>query len=142
MRPMTTAGAPTPPARGRVLVVDAEPAVCLALELALRRAGYQVVAVHSGDAAEARLRAEPFDALVVDLRMPDVRGDVVYHQAVALQPHLRTRTLFVTGDVTGRAQRTIEACGCPLVRKPFDLRDLLDGLHALLPAASAMEESA
>jgi DNA-binding response OmpR family regulator len=121
--------------RGRVLVVDDEPSICLALELALRRAGFAVVAAHSGEAAEARLRAEAFDAMVVDLRIPDVRGDVLFHQAVALQPHLKTQTLFFTGDVTARAQRIIEACGCPMVRKPFDLGDVIDALCALMPGS-------
>jgi len=143
MRPTTTgAGAALAPRlRGRVLVVDDEPAILLALELALGRAGFAVVVAHSGEAAEARLRAEAFDALVVDLRIPDVRGDVVYHQAVALQPHLRSQTLFFTGDVTEKAHRIIEACGCPMVRKPFDLRDLIDALRALMPRAG-IEESA
>ena len=119
--------------RGRVLVVDDEPSICLALDLALRRAGFGVVVAQSGDAAETQLRGQHFDALVVDLRIPDVRGDVVYHQAVALQPQLRTQTLFCTGDVTARAQRIIEACGCPMVRKPFDLRDVIEAVSALVP---------
>ena len=126
--------------RGRVLVVDDEPSICLALELALGRAGFAVVAVSSGEAAEARLRCEAFDAMVVDLRIPDVRGDVLFHQAVALQPHLKSQTLFFTGDVTARAQRIIEACGCPVVRKPFDLGDLIDALCALMPG-SAVESA-
>ncbi len=136
---MRTVGAPgaRSRARGRVLVVDDEPSICFALELALGRAGFAVVAVNSGEAAEARLRSEPFDAMVVDLRIPDVRGDVLFHQAVALQPHLKTQTLVFTGDVTARAQRIIEACGCPVVRKPFDLGDLIDALCALMPGSAA-----
>ena len=126
--------------RQRVLVVDDERSICLALDWALRRAGFEVVTACSGEEAERRLRAERFDALVIDFRIPDVRGDVIFHQAVALQPHLLRQSLFCTGDVGANAQRLIEACGCPMIRKPFDIDDVVDALRALLPRS--YEESA
>jgi hypothetical protein len=39
----------------------------------------------------------------------------------------------MTGDITERAQRLIEACRCPFVRKPFDLGDILDAVAACVP---------
>lgn len=109
-----------------VLLVDDEPAICKALSLALSRAGYRVSTALSGEAAMSVVRAEHVDILVVDLRIPDMRGDALFELAAAMQPHLRTRTLFTTGDITERAQELIEACNCPLLRKPFDLKDLID----------------
>lgn len=144
MRPTANGGhgaSKAPGLHGRVLVVDDEPAILLALEMAFKRAGFAVVVAHSGETAEAHLRTMPFDVLVVDLRMPDVRGDVVYHQAVALQPHLRRQTLFLTADGSDRGKRIIDACGCPLVAKPFNLSDLLQAIGALIPARD-IEESA
>jgi two-component system response regulator GlrR len=109
-----------------VLLVDDEPAICKALSLALSRAGYRVSTALSGEAAMSVVRGEHVDILVVDLRIPDMRGDALFELAAAMQPHLRTRTLFTTGDITERAQELIEACNCPLLRKPFDLKDLID----------------
>jgi DNA-binding response OmpR family regulator len=117
----------------RVLVVDDEPSICRALTIALSRAGFDAVAAQSGDAAIALVRKEHFDVLIVDLRIPDMRGDVVFELAAALQPQLRTQTLFMTGDITERAQKIIAACQCPLLRKPFDLRDVFDAVTALAP---------
>ena len=117
----------------RVLVVDDEPAICRALTIALGRAGFDAVSALSGDAAIALVRKEHFDVLIVDLRIPDMRGDVIFELAAALQPQLRTQTLFITGDITERAQKIIAACGCPLLRKPFDLRDVFDAVTALAP---------
>ena len=119
--------------RTRVLIIDDEPSICRALEIALGRAGFEPVVSRSGDEALALLRADHFDAMLVDLRIPDVRGDVIFHSATSLQPHLKSTTLFMTGDITERAQRLIESCGCALVRKPFDLSDIVDALHALAP---------
>ena len=117
--------------RHRVLVVDDEPSICKALEIVLRRANYDVVTVGSGETATSLLREARFDAMLVDLRIPDMRGDVIFELAAALQPHLRTATLFMTGDITERASRLIAACGCPTLPKPFDLQDVLDAVGAL-----------
>jgi DNA-binding NtrC family response regulator len=119
----------------RVLVVDDEPSICLALKIALSRAGYDVVAVHSGEEAQNRIMTEHFDVLIADLRMKDMRGDVVYYVALGAQPHLRTRTVFLTGDITDAAERLIEATSCPLLRKPFDLAEILSVVQRLCPRA-------
>jgi DNA-binding response OmpR family regulator len=117
----------------RVLVVDDEPAICRALTIALTRAGYDVTAAHSGDAALAVLSTQHVDVMVIDLRIPDTRGDVVFELAAATYPHLRHRTLFMTGDISERAYKLILSCKCPSLRKPFELRELIDAVHALAP---------
>ena len=71
--------------------------------------------------------------MLADLRIPDIRGDEIFHLAIALQPHLRHRTLFTTGDVTEEAAKLIEACHCPVLMKPFELRDLGVAIRALAP---------
>ena len=119
--------------RRRVLVIDDEPSICKALEIVLRRADYEVVAVGSGETATSLLREARFDVMLVDLRIPDMRGDIIFQLAAALQPHLATATLFMTGDITERASRLIAACRCPTLAKPFDLQDVLDAVGALLP---------
>jgi DNA-binding response OmpR family regulator len=119
-----------------VLLVDDEPAICKALALALTRAGWRVSTALSGEAAMSVVRGQPVDVLVVDLRIPDMRGDALFELAAATQPHLRTRTLFTTGDITERAQELIEAVRCPLLRKPFDLKELIDWVQSVQPKAS------
>ena len=119
--------------RPRVLIVDDEPAICKALTVALGRAGYDVVAAHSGDSALTVLSRERVDVLLLDLRIPDTRGDVVFELAAATHPHLRHQTLFMTGDISERASRLIASCKCPMIKKPFELRDMLKEVAALVP---------
>lgn len=116
----------------RVLIVDNEPAICRALSIVLQREGFEAVASPSGEAALARLRSEQFDVLLLDLRMPELRGDVLFHYAVALQPHLEKRTIFMTGDISLKAQEIIDTLGCPLLLKPFDMRDVSGALWNIL----------
>jgi DNA-binding response OmpR family regulator len=130
-----------PPPRARVLIVDDEPSICRALTIALSRGGYEASAAHTGEAAHEILRTEHYDVLVLDLRIPDIRGDVLFHLAVSLQAHLRRQTLFITGDVTERAQALIDDCQCPLVRKPFKLEDVLAAVATLCPGQQASESA-
>src|SRR5688572_8728336 len=116
-----------------VLLVDDEPAICRALSTAIARAGFRVSTALSGQDAMAIIRSERVDVMITDLRIPDMRGDAMFELAAATQPHLRTRTLFTTGDISERAQELIEACRCPMLRKPFDLKDLLDWVRGVQP---------
>ena len=119
--------------RVRVLVVDDEPAICRALSIALTRAGFDALTAHSGDSALATLSREHVDVLVIDLRIPDTRGDIVFELAAATHPHLRHQTLFMTGDISERAHKLIVSCKCPSIRKPFELRELIAAVVALAP---------
>jgi two-component system response regulator GlrR len=118
-----------------VLLVDDEPAIVKALAIALTRAGFRVSTALSGETAMSIIRGERVDVFVVDLRIPDMRGDTLFELASAVQPQLRSRTLFTTGDITERAQQLIEACRCPLLRKPFDLKELVDWVRSVQPIA-------
>jgi DNA-binding response OmpR family regulator len=119
--------------RVRVLIVDDEPAICKALKIALERAGYEAIAAQSGDSALTVLSLEPVDVLLLDLRIPDTRGDVVFELAAATHPHLRHQTLFMTGDISDRAHKLIQSCKCPVIRKPFELREMIAAVDALVP---------
>jgi len=133
----SAAAAPAPSgSRPCVLVVDDEPAICKALVITLSRAGYDVIAAHGGEEAHAVLGRRPVDVLVVDLRMPDLRGDVVFHLATSLQPGLAERTVFTSGDHSMKADALIRECNCPVVRKPFELSDIIDAVRAMTPAIS------
>lgn len=116
-----------------VLIVDDEPSICKALHIAFTRDGINARIAESGDAALDKLRSEHFDAMIVDLRMPDLRGDVLFELASAIQPQLRQCTLFTTGDITDRAERLIAACHSPMLRKPFNLSDAIEAIRALAP---------
>lgn len=117
----------------RVLVVDDEPAIRRVLTIALTRAGYDVVTAPSGDGALSVLSTEHVDVMVIDLLIPDTRGDIVFEIAAATHPHLRHQTLFMTGDISERADKLILSCKCPSVRKPFELKEFIGAVQALVP---------
>jgi two-component system response regulator RegA len=115
-----------------VLLVDDDAAVARALAAVLARAGYRVSVAGSAREAELLLD-ERFEALVLDLRMPEMRGDALFYLATARQPWLTDRTLFVTGDITEQAEQLVRQTGCQLLHKPFRGEELLQLLLAMAP---------
>lgn len=58
----------------RVLLVDDEPEVTRSLRIGLRRTGWEIETADSGDEALTLIRAQPFDVVVSDERMPGMQG--------------------------------------------------------------------
>lgn len=128
----------TPPDPGapHVLVVDDDPAIVRIIVRFLERIGYRVSSAGSADEAWLRLE-ERVDALVLDLRIPGMRGDALYYLASARQPWLTARALFMTGDITEDAEFLVAQTRCDLLPKPFPFEALRDALARIAPVASA-----
>ncbi|MBN9681680.1 MULTISPECIES: PAS domain S-box protein [unclassified Corallococcus] len=111
--------APVAP-RGRVLVVDDEPAVGRVLQRLLR--GHDVEVATSGRQALERMgRAPAFDAVLCDVMMPDLAGRDVYEAVRREHPGLERRFVFVSGGAfTAGARDFLEHIPNPLLEKPFD----------------------
>ena len=110
----------------RVLLADDEPALAGAVADTLRDAGFEVTMASDGEEALARARAQTFDAVICDLRMPRVDGPTFYRAIAEHSPPQARRVIFVTGDVTGtEAARFLDESGCPWLAKPFRLAELL-----------------
>ncbi|HEU4565094.1 MAG TPA: response regulator [Gemmatimonadaceae bacterium] len=112
--------------------MDDEYSICRALQIALGRQGHEVITTESGEVALRLLREEHFDCLVLDLRIPDLRGDVLFELAASHQPHLRHQSLFITGDTTAYGHELLDACSCPVISKPFDLAELTATVNRLV----------
>jgi CheY-like chemotaxis protein len=124
-------GEPTLPAR-RVLIVDDEPAMRSAMGTFLRSLGHEV-SVASGAADARQLLANGgYDAILLDLRLSDVGGDVLYRELRARDAGQAARVVFVTGDTQSEAARRFLAeSGRPSLGKPFQLDDLATVIAAV-----------
>ena len=83
-----TAAESGPPRRPRVLVVDDEASIRDLLAKTLALAEYDVDAAPDGRAAIARLRAQTYDLLITDLKMPGMDGLTLIREARRLAPTL------------------------------------------------------
>ncbi|MCY1040687.1 PAS domain S-box protein [Corallococcus sp. bb12-1] len=111
--------APASP-RGRVLVVDDEPAVGRVLQRLLRDHDVEV-ATSGRQALERMAQAPGFDAVLCDVMMPDLAGRDVYEAVRRDHPGLERRFVFVSGGAFSVGAREFLAqIPNPLLEKPFD----------------------
>jgi two-component system NtrC family sensor kinase len=109
-----------------ILVADDEASIRHALSRYLERKGHAVTAVASGTEAMSLAARRRFDAVLLDMRMPDVSGKHVFEHWQEQQPDLANRVVFLTGDiVSADLHEFLAKTGRPFVAKPFDLDDVL-----------------
>ena len=71
----------------RLLVVDDEKSICQVLEIAFRKSGHVVETVTSGRLAMKKIESQVYDAIIADIRMPDLTGiDLLHHARATHSP--------------------------------------------------------
>src|SRR5438132_924391 len=125
---------PLPPQGDRlqILVVDDEASVRVSLQRYLAGRGHEVETTSSGREALGRLREGKFDAVIVDMRMPDISGEELYRDLRTTDPDHADRIIFTTGQLVDDEVRTfLASTGRPCVPKPFEFA----AFDQALPAA-------
>ena len=116
---------------GRVLVVDDDPDVREAVETALELEGHRVTTAADGLAALNRLGHAQFDAVVLDVLMPNLDGFEVCRRLRAAGN--RTPILILTArDSEQDTIRGLDLGADDYLVKPFGLGELLARMRALL----------
>jgi two-component system OmpR family response regulator len=127
-RPSAIASAPSPP---RILLVEDDESLALALRVGLRRTGYQVeVAPNGSNFAELVERFRP-DLALIDIALPgELNG---FDLAAELRARSDAALLFVTAaDTLQDRLAGFEAGADDYVVKPFALAELLARVRAVL----------
>jgi len=129
------------PPSGRVLVVDDDADVRDAIETALELEGHRVSTAADGLDALKRLGAGEFDALVLDVLMPNLDGFEVCRRI--RHSGNRTPILILTArDSEEDTIRGLDLGADDYVVKPFALAELLARVRALLRRNQPSEEGA
>jgi PAS domain S-box-containing protein len=117
----------------RILVVDDEAEVSGLMRDVLEQAGFDVAEAESGAVALELLDAARFDAIVSDLRMPDMDGIALWNAVRKKHPALAARVVFVTGDtLSAAAVEFMRRTGCVCVDKPFAPAELVAQVQAAI----------
>jgi two-component system alkaline phosphatase synthesis response regulator PhoP len=120
----------------RILVVEDEPGIALALEDDLTMEGYQVEVAGDGPTASKMAREGKFDLILLDVMLPGKDGFEVCREL--RRAGLRTPILMLTA----RTQEAEKVMGLELgaddyVTKPFGVRELRARIVALLRRSQA-----
>lgn len=120
---------PTPP---RVLVVDDETTIRVALRRFFTRMGWRVDEAEDGDRALAMILEDrrqhatpPYSLVVSDLRMPGLSGIELHERIGRDCPEVLARLVFSTGDlVSEEAADFARETTCEIIEKPFEFAKL------------------
>jgi PAS domain S-box-containing protein len=117
---------------GRILLVEDEPLIQMLATEYLEEANFQVDV--AGSAAESinKLALVPgsYDAVVIDVGLPDRKGDALIHEMKAIYPHLPI--VLATGHNTHALRAKFnDQSGLAFVNKPYTAEELLNALRSL-----------
>jgi len=125
----------------RILVVDDEPAVRVALERALSLDGYQVELAADGGAALDALSESTPDVVLLDVLMPTLDGISVCRRM--REAGYRVPVLMLTArDSVADRVAGLDAGADDYVVKPFALEELLARVRALIRRGGGGDEDA
>ncbi len=121
----------------KILIVEDEDNIALALAHVLGREGWEVGRVADGDAGLAAVRDGRPDLVLLDVMLPGMTGYEIC-QAIRMEPDLAgVKILMMTARGNAMEKRKGLALGADgFIAKPFDLSDLIERARALLPGAA------
>jgi response regulator RpfG family c-di-GMP phosphodiesterase len=124
----------------RILIVDDEETIRLALRKFLRSRGYEVEVAGSGDQAMQILDRESFSLMLCDVRMPGMTGVQVVPQARKKDQDLAIIMLTAVNDAA-TATEVLASGATDYLMKPVELADLQQAVdRALLKRDELIEE--
>ncbi len=115
----------------RVLVVEDEDKMRAVLQRGLRAAGYAVDGVADGEQGLAKAAAAEYDALVLDIVLPDMDGFDVCRALRRAEIWTPVLVLTALGDVEDRITG-LDAGADDYLTKPFAFEELVSRLRALI----------
>ncbi len=119
--------------RKKILIVDDDRQVSLALSIRLKAAGYDVDVAGDGESGLQKLAARVPDVVLLDMRMPGIDGLEVMRQ-MKQDPRLANiPVIFVSANAQETAKRAaLNAGGKFFLEKPFESRALLEAIQRVL----------
>lgn len=125
----------------RILIAEDEPNIAMQYELALKHRRHDVVVTHDGEqcleafykelekhepAGKQKIMKPPFDAVILDYRMPKKDGMEVAREILAIEP--KQRILFASAYVMETLVDSVKTLHqvVELIQKPFELDPFVD----------------
>jgi two-component system KDP operon response regulator KdpE len=107
----------------KIMVVDDEPDIRMALQVGLRAHGYEVVVAATGEEALEKLSTEKPDVVVLDLDMPGSGG---LETCRAIRATLSARIILMSARSSGvEKDEALSAGAADFLGKPFSIDELI-----------------
>jgi CheY-like chemotaxis protein len=123
----------SPASRKHVLVVDDDIDLTLTWQELLQAHDYRASTAASGVQALKLVINCDVDAILCDLSMPDLAGDLFYIAVGRVRPQLLNRFIFITANADNPLYETfLKTVKAPVFAKPVSFDRLLKRLKAVI----------
>ena len=116
----------------RICLIEDDPIMGESLSDRFLLEGFALDWFKRGSAAMDALRTQPYDAVISDVRLPDISGEEVFGQAsreIAAPPPFLFITAYASVD---RAVEMLKRGARDYVTKPFDIGDLVSKVRSMV----------
>jgi CheY-like chemotaxis protein len=116
-----------------ILMLEDETALTEELKPFFAYHGYNLVAVTNGVDGLRQIIAQDFSAIICDMMMPSLPGDMFYRAVERTKPQLCKRFIFITGFKGNRdIEEFIRKVNGVMLWKPFETHELMDAIQVVL----------
>ena len=118
-----------------ILVVDDDIEFAMMSQAMLSLRDYRVSTAGDGVEALKLVSKNDVDAILCDLSMPELAGDLFYMAVGRVRPELLKRFIFLTGNAENPIYEPfLKSVKAPVLRKPVSFDQLLEKLRVALGA--------
>ena len=122
----------------KILVVDDEKNICDLLRMYLEKEGYSVVMAHNGVDAVSMFNSENPDLVLLDIMLPQLAGWQVCREI--RKPSEKPIIMLTAKDEVFDKVLGLELGADDYVTKPFDTKEIIASIKAVLRRTSAVKE--
>ncbi len=118
----------------QILVIEDEKSIAEICCRVLGKEGFQVDTAANGDIARSMLqKRKKYDVVLIDLRIPGIDGEDLYHLIEEEYPDMTGKVIFTTGDVMAESTTSLlQQTGRRFLPKPFTPSELRDTIIAAM----------
>src|SRR5690349_8933993 len=113
----------------KILVVDDEQSMRMTVAANLELEGFEVMDAENAEKALALIKAQKFDLVLSDVRMPGMNGVELFRLVHQLQPELPV-ILMTAFALEGLVQEAMREGAFTLLPKPFEIEHLVAALSS------------
>ena len=106
-----------------ILICDDERSICEMLDITLRREGYKVETVTSGEVAKRKIESALYDIIITDIKMPAINGIEVLRHAHKVSPESAVILITAVDDYEAAVQAVKAGGATDYIRKSPGLID-------------------
>ncbi len=115
-----------------VLIVEDDPAIRRLVTMVLKREGYRLEVASDGLEAVEKIGLGEYDAIVLDLMMPNLDGFAFVHDFAADRPERLCKVIITSAASPTLIRQRLPGDAYRLLPKPFDLHELLAAVRACI----------